>query len=112
MNERTEEFLERFKDFDNNDIKVIFGNIFSEFIEVLNDVDLSEKTLIYLNEIFEKDMFLFFEKLIKNYVDKFLVNKVINKYYMEYEKQKEYRFTDDVEEEQEILLQIRKEIIE
>lgn len=65
MNERTKEFLERFKDFDNNDIKVIFGDTFSEFIELLNDVDLSEKTLIYLNEIFEKDMFLFFEKLIK-----------------------------------------------
>lgn len=72
MNKRTKEFLERFKDFDNNDIKVIFGDIFSEFIGVLNDVDLSEKTLIYLNGIFEKDMFLFFDKLIKNYDEKII----------------------------------------
>lgn len=100
------------KDFDNNDIKVIFGDIFCEFIEELNNVDLSENTLLYLNGIFEKDMFLFFVETTKNYVDKFLVNKVINKYYMEYEKQKEYRFTDDVEDEQDILLQIKKEIIE
>lgn len=70
MNERTKEFLERFKDFDNNDIKVIFGDTFSEFIELLNDVDLSEKTLIYLNEIFEKDMFLFFVQISKNYISK------------------------------------------
>lgn len=70
MNERTKEFLERFKDFDNNDIKVIFGDTFSEFIEVLNDVDLSENTLIHLNGIFEKDMFQFFVQISKNYISK------------------------------------------
>lgn len=70
MNERTEEFLERFKDFDNNDIKVIFGDLFSEFIEELNNIDLSENTLIHLNGIFEKDMIQFFEKIKENYVSK------------------------------------------
>ncbi len=70
MNKRTEEFLEKFKDFDNNDIKVIFGDIFSEFIEILNNADLSENTLIHLNGIFEKDMFLFFVETSKNYISK------------------------------------------
>ena len=63
MNKRTKEFLERFKDFDNNDIKVIFGDLFSEFIEEINNIDLSENTLIHLNGIFEKDMIQFFEKI-------------------------------------------------
>ena len=61
MNEHTKEFLELFKNYSNNDIEVIFSDNFSEFIEELNKVDLSEKTLNHLNGIFEKDMIRFFK---------------------------------------------------
>lgn len=63
MNEKTHEFLEKFKDYENEDIREFFGDAFSEFINELNEVDLSEKTLEHLNEIFEKDMKRFFKKL-------------------------------------------------
>ena len=64
MNEKAKEFLEKFKDYEANDIREYFGDVFCEFINELNGVDLSEKTLEYLNDIFEKDMNKFF-KLIK-----------------------------------------------
>lgn len=63
MNEKTHEFLEKFKDYENEDIRQFFGDAFSEFINELNEVDLSEKTLEHLNGIFEKDMKRFFKKL-------------------------------------------------
>lgn len=63
MNEKTHEFLEKFKDYENEDIREFFGDAFSEFINELNEVDLSEKTLEHLNGIFEKDMKRFFKKL-------------------------------------------------
>lgn len=63
MKEKTREFLGKFQNYENNDIRVIFGDIFSEFIEILNCADLSEKTLQHLNDIFEKDMNRFFEKV-------------------------------------------------
>lgn len=56
MNEKTKEFLEKFKDYEPEDIREYFGDIFTEFINELNNVDLSEKTLEHLNDIFEKDM--------------------------------------------------------
>ena len=65
MNEKTKEFLEKFKDYEAEDIKEYFGDCFSEFIEILNNVDLSENTLKYLNAIFEKDMIMFFELIEK-----------------------------------------------
>lgn len=63
MNIKTQEFLEKFKLYEPDDIREYFGDIFCEFINELNDVDLSEETLKHLNEIFEKDMKMFFEKL-------------------------------------------------
>ena len=63
MNIRTEEFLEYFKEYEENDIRVAFGDDFSEFVDCLNEVDLSDKKLDYLNDIFEKDMKIFFEHL-------------------------------------------------
>ena len=63
MNIRTEEFLDMFRDCENNDIKNIFGDAFSEFIEILNGVDLSEDTLDDLNGIFKKDMKIFFKNI-------------------------------------------------
>lgn len=62
MNDKTEEFLEQFSEFENDSIEVTFGDIFSEFINELNEVDLSDKTLEHLNGIFEKDMKIFFKK--------------------------------------------------
>lgn len=56
MNQRTKEFLEKFKEYPNDSIEVAFTDSFSEFIEILNSCDLSEKTLEYLNDIFEKDL--------------------------------------------------------
>lgn len=61
MNEHTKEFLEEFKDYELDDIRKYFGDVFCEFINELNEVDLSEKTLNHLNEIFEKDMIRFFK---------------------------------------------------
>lgn len=63
MNIKTQEFLEKFKDYEPEDIREYFGDIFCEFINELNEVDLSEETLDHLNGIFEKDMKMFFKKL-------------------------------------------------
>ena len=63
MNEKAQEFLEQFAELESNDIKVTFGDVFSEFINELNEVDLSEKTLEHLNGIFEKDMKIFFRNI-------------------------------------------------
>ena len=54
-----------FSTFNNEDKRVIFADVFSEFIEELNLVDLSKETLQHLNDIFEKDMKLFFKELDK-----------------------------------------------
>lgn len=59
MTNKTKEFLEMFSTFNNEDKRVIFADVFSEFIEELNLVDLSKETLQHLNDIFEKDMKLF-----------------------------------------------------
>lgn len=59
---KTEEFLDYFKDMDNNDTRVLFADSFSEFIQILNDTDLSSNTLELLNDIFMKDMKMFFNK--------------------------------------------------
>lgn len=70
MNEKTRKFLNQFENYKNNDIENIFGDVFSEFINELNEVDLSENTLEHLNDIFEKDMLIFFgnsKRTIKEY---------------------------------------------
>lgn len=54
----------------------------------------------------------YMDKIFNNVVSKQKVKDVIEKYFMEYEKEKEYRFTDDVEAEQEILISIENEILE
>lgn len=71
MNEKTKEFLKKFKDYELEDIREYFGDIFTEFINELNDVDLSEKTLEHLNDIFEKDMNKFFEIIKKKKLEKY-----------------------------------------
>lgn len=71
MNEKTKEFLEKFKDYEPEDIRKYFGDIFTEFINELNNVDLSEKTLEHLNDIFEKDMNNFFEIIKKKKLEKY-----------------------------------------
>lgn len=63
MNIKAQEFLERFEDYEPDDIREYFGDAFCEFINELNEVDLSEETLDHLNGIFEKDMKIFFEKI-------------------------------------------------
>lgn len=60
---KTMEFLSYFKIYESDDIKTKFGDIFSEFIHYLNDADLSDETLNHLNELFIKDMKMFFEAL-------------------------------------------------
>lgn len=60
MDIRTREFIKYFKEMDSKDSRVYFGNAFSEFIECLNRVDLSNDTLQQLNAIFMKDMKMFF----------------------------------------------------
>lgn len=69
MNERTHNFLKLklFENCDNDSIEIIFADIFCEFINELNESDLSEKTLDNLNGIFEKDMKIFFEKSSNNH---------------------------------------------
>lgn len=61
MRRETHEFLDMFSTFNNNDERVIFGDCFSEFIECLNNCDLSNDTLVQLNGIFIKDMKRYFE---------------------------------------------------
>lgn len=65
MNQKTHEFLELFLNYENDDVRQWFGDVFCEFINKLNEVDLSERTLNNLNGIFEKDMRIFFEKVSK-----------------------------------------------
>lgn len=80
--------------------------------EIINNLEIKENYIdnegCYIEYVETKEL----NKIFNNVVSKQKVNEVIEKYFKEYEKQKEYKFTDDVEEEQEILLQIRKEIIE
>lgn len=45
------------------DTQDTFLDIFSEFIGCLNEVDLSDKTMNWLNDIFEKDAKMLFRKL-------------------------------------------------
>lgn len=47
-----------------------------------------------------------------NYIPKSKVREIIQKYYDEYEKEKEYRYTGDVDEEQRILREIEKELLQ
>lgn len=63
MKERTRKFLEQFTKFNNEDFRVSFADIFTEFIDVLNSLDLSDKTLLYITELFNKDMQLFFKDM-------------------------------------------------
>lgn len=52
------------------------------------------------------------EKIVDNeFISKNKVRKIIQKYYDEYEKEKEYRYTLDVEDEQRILRKIEKELL-
>lgn len=80
--------------------------------EIINNLEIKENYIdnegCYIEYIETKEL----NKIFNNVVSKQKVNEVIEKYFKEYEKQKEYRFTDDVEDEQDILLQIKKEIIE
>ena len=62
---KTMEFLSCFKIYENNEIETKFGDICSEFIKSLNDVDLSDDTLDHLTDLFKKDMKIFFEELRK-----------------------------------------------
>lgn len=50
-------------------------------------------------------------KLEKDSILKSKVREIIQKYYDEYEKEKEYRYTLDVEDEQRILREIEKELL-
>lgn len=52
------------------------------------------------------------EKIVDNeFISKNKVREIIQKYYDEYEKEKEYRYTLDVEDEQRILRKIEKELL-
>lgn len=51
------------------------------------------------------------DELEKDYIPKSKVREIIQKYYNEYEKEKEYRYTLDVENEQRILREIEKELL-
>jgi len=48
----------------------------------------------------------------EDYIPKSKVREIIQKYYNEYEKEKEYRYTNDVEDEQRVLREIEKELLE
>lgn len=54
---------------------------------------------------------LWFTKYKRNYVSKAKISEVIKKYYDDYELQKRYRYTRDVEEEQSVLKDIEKELL-
>ncbi len=52
-----------------------------------------------------------YKNLLDEYISKSKVREIIQKYYDEYEKEKEYRYTLDVEDEQRILRKIEKELL-
>ena len=61
--EQSKEFLQYFKNKGKlTDLEDSFADAFAEFIRCLYEVDLSDKTLEYLYEIFIKDMEIFFRK--------------------------------------------------
>ena len=66
MKEIAHEFLEKFSEYENDSIEVCFGDAFAEFIEILNECDLSKNTLEDLNGIFIKDMKIFFKNWRNN----------------------------------------------
>lgn len=50
-----------------DEINEWFDDVFSEFIEILNQTDLSQRTIVYLEDIFEKDKKYFIKSIAKNY---------------------------------------------
>lgn len=71
------------------------------------------ENLIARNKELEENI-EFIKKNIKEngYIPKSKVREIIQKYYDEYEKEKEYRYTGDVDEEQRILRKIEKELLQ
>lgn len=66
-------------------------------------VQLTDEQYRNLVDIIRKEAKQEFEQKVKD---------VIEKYFMEYEEEKQYRYTPEVEEEQEILIKIENEIID
>ena len=59
--EQSKEFLQYFKNKEKlTDLEDTFADAFAEFIRCLYEIDLSDKTLEHLYEIFIKDMEIFF----------------------------------------------------
>lgn len=73
-----------------------------------------KRLLFDYTEVYDDEpIFQELELLIKdNYISKDKIKEVIKKYYNDYEEQKRYRYTRDVEEEQSVLKDIEKELLE
>ena len=80
--------------------------------EIINNLEIKENYIdnegCYIEYIETKEL----NKIFNNVVSKQKVKDVIEKYFMEYEEEKQYRYTPEVEEEQEILIKIENEIID
>lgn len=80
--------------------------------EIINNLEIKENYIdnegSYIEYIETKEL----NKIFNNVVSKQKVKDVIEKYFMEYEEEKQYRYTPEVEEEQEILIKIENEIID
>ena len=70
------------------------------------------KTDLLIKLEMKKVLFVRKDELEKDYIPKSKVREIIQKYYNEYEKEKEYRYTLDVEDEQRILREIEKELFQ
>ena len=90
---------------ENEELKII-----KSAIQTLQINSLEEEKYIVIS----KSSFLdgSYKHLLDEYISKSKVEEIIQKYYDEYEKEKEYRYTLDVEDEQRILRKIEKELLQ
>ena len=65
VKEDIEYYMSKFRSFATDNNKDIFIDIFNEFMKTLLEQDLSNLTLLYLHDIFIKDMNMYFNEIDK-----------------------------------------------
>ena len=114
-----EEFIKDYKELVTQDKEVIINyNYLKEKIQAIENLIARNKELEIKQELLKilqdkiNEQTIFINEIKNDYIPKSKVKEIIQKYYDEYEKEKEYRYTGDVEEEQSILREIEKELLQ
>lgn len=108
-----ENLIARNKELEEDNIKYERAN---DYLQALNRKYYEDNvTLLRKNgkvDILADNIHFKYIDMVENYIPKSKVKEIIQKYYDEYEKEKEYRYTGDVEDEQQVLREIERELLE